>query len=333
MVLGCVLLGASIWLFVWSGFRGDGVRLIGRSIGLLLPVAAFPILRKRAVRSAMHDLGAIRAPSGSLRDTRTALSDFSVARGRAVPDLWVFTSESINAIAYREKGAERIAVTSTFAMLPVNEQRAGIGMLLSRDMVNLDSIVVGSKYGIPCTPSDLTDPAIRAKVTATWSEVAAAADRQALMLLREPAPMLTLLKRLASATTFLPLRSLDAGYGCLAWPFIPAAETGADSELPLKARVALAAIMPARPGAIVSPELVRYARLQDVLPAAERVVADPEPLVSRPLFESAVSATGPSARPEPGPRVARWCPSCGASNVATNHACIACGKTLPANAH
>jgi hypothetical protein len=155
--------------------------------------------------------------------------------------------------------------------------------------------------------------------------------------------MLTLLERLASSPAGLPLHSLDAGYGCLAWPFGHGALHDKTDDLPIKARMAIESFLAESGGAVDSPEAARLHRLREVLPAAEWEVAEPAPVSSSgnrlaapvdTVFApvAAGSAAQASVSNMPGARIARSCPFCGANNISTNHACIACGKVLTATA-
>lgn len=376
IALGAAILVGILCLVVYAGMRGDQSGADSLRVGnyalrallLIVPIAIYPITRIRAARKAMSELAAFQAPLGMLRTTRQALSDISIMSGRPMPDLWVFQSDSLNAVASREKTRDRVAVSTAFAALPVEEQRAGIAMILGRNMLKLESILLGGKYGIPtnksgatCTLRDLNEPTLRPKIVGSWLEAAAAGDRKALMMTRDPAPMVTLLKRLAAADTMLPVRSLEAAYGCLAWPFWKAAggtQATVDQSLPEKARVAIATLIPNGTGAAEFPEEARLGRLRSVLPAAEQDVRDPQPISapvdlgalqdepSNPAHSDApgmpglafalsgtmgAPAAGVAAPPAPPPaagRISRQCPACGANNVADNRSCICCGRSL-----
>ncbi|MDZ4168154.1 MAG: zinc ribbon domain-containing protein [Coriobacteriia bacterium] len=364
IALGLVLVGLSALLWASTGFAPRGLRLPLDLLLLLLPAITLPFLRKRASREAVTTLGAVALPAEMLPVTTQALHDVLTATGRMglQNDLAVFNSDSLNAISFEEGPRTVLAVSSAFTALPIDEQRAGLALLVCRERVHIDSIVIGSKHGVPTdnegnflTVSDLDDPGIRRKVESSWLEAIAASDREALLAMHEPSAMLTLMKRLAMHDTRLGLASVEAAYGCLAWPFDSALGLTGEDDLPPAARAALAEVLASSGAPGAHPQYARIAHMRSVLPAAEREVPEPPPLRPVPALSLdagvavaggdvihvpavapvpiAAVVAGTPARPTATPyalRIRTTCPACGAGNVPTNRNCIACGKPLPA---
>lgn len=300
IVLCLVLIGGAFWLWSVTGYSGRGFRVVIQAAAVLVPIVVFPLVRAKKAKAAIQRFGAIVAPQGTIMETKRALADVSLSRGQKPPPLYLFHSPAINAISYKEKGVERLAVSSAFAELPMVEQRAGIAMLLGRNIANLDSIVLAAGGGIPtdkdgntCKVSDLADPKIRDKAMRSWLEAAVAGDHQGLLLTKDPKAMLTLLKRLSFADTYLFMDSIEVGYCCLAWPFGGDGKADTDDTLPPKAREALAEFLSRGGSSAAYPELARLARLKEVLPAAEREVPEPVPVGSAGPVGKNVPASAP----------------------------------------
>lgn len=320
--LSLILIGGIVWLIVWSGGRARSFEILAKALVLVVPGIMLPLLRRKATRSALQRYGAVNMPPEMFPDTRSALHDVSLMVGMpSPPDLHLLCVDSLNALVTHERGRLKVAVTEMFTRLPREEQRAGFAMLFGRGTIDVDAILLGSKCGAPSDKNgflgevDLSDPSVRMRVLDGWTAVAAAGDRQALLRLHEPAPLLILLKRLVSGSCRLDGLPVMASFGCLAWPY-------EDGEC---------------------PEALRLGRLTEVVPAAERDVAVPKPLVERvkgladaaaPAVAVASVATGGARRPVPnpvhrGPRISRTCPKCRANNAPTNKRCIACGASMP----
>lgn len=346
IVLAVILIVAVTWLWTLTDFDSRMAKSITRLVAGVVPVVVFPLLRRRSVRGASESLGVVTIPEDVFPDTYSALHDMMLASGRSGIQLQLFTSSALNALLRTDTGATRVAVSTAFACLPIDEQRAAFAMLLARARVPIDSLLVGgSRNGMPIAPDGsvidrerlLKEPSLRTRVAVGFAEVASAADREALLVLKDPAPMLTLLARLAMADRVLPGVEVPAVHACLAWPF------GEDD--PKTARLAPAdrlrfaeAVGSLGPGA-GDPESVRLHRLKQVVPVAETAVKPPAPLADTPRRSSPVAADArravAAARAEDlrakarGPRVATPCPKCGASNAPMNRSCIACSAPIP----
>lgn len=346
VILAILLLVAVTWLWTLTDYNPRGLESLTKLLAGVVPVVVFPLLRRRSVRRAGESLGVVTIPEDVFPDTSSALHDMMLASGRSGIQLQLLASDALNALLTTESGVTRVAVSTTFARLPIEEQRAGFAMLLGRDRVPVDSLLVGSsRNGMPIAPDGsvidrdrlLTEPLLRTRVAVGFAEVAAAADREALLILKDPAPMFSLLARLAMADRRLPSVDVPAVHACLAWPF--GADDPKTADLAPADRLRFTeAIGSLGPGA-GDPESVRLVRLKQVVPAAETVIRPPAPLAEAPRQPSRVvedaRRAAAAARVEAlrskasGPRVATLCPKCGASNAPMNRSCIACGVPIP----
>lgn len=143
--------------------------------------------------------------------TIDALSSIAAASER-IPELRYFASDAVNAYVATEAGRTRVCVTLKFAALPLEEQEAGLALLLgrvrtdgnAREMSQLGYLVRGHAQD----------------VLRSWLAVAEEADREGLLILKDPQPIIRLLTRLAKSRTIVAGVSLvdPSVFGFLAWP-------------------------------------------------------------------------------------------------------------------
>jgi len=246
-----VLTALSIWLFVETG-SPRAIELVVRAVAPLTAIAFFPVVRGWRAQTIYEAVGAVPAPTGTAPVTKSALADASLAAGLVQPaELYLFTSEALNAFVWRSAGRERIAVSTGFSALPEAEQRAGIAMLFGRLRVDITAFAAEHELGEGSrrrrvAPED--DPVL----FRAWVDAAVAGDREALEMLLEPVPMICLLERLSTSSRAVPefarnAAQHDACFNFLAWPYgrwwHAKPDEDADSALPPEAEAAVAAVI------------------------------------------------------------------------------------------
>jgi hypothetical protein len=355
--LGLALVAFSVWIWAIADWDSRGFKLVANAAAMIVPVATLPLARRRAVSNAALALGAVEIPRDAFPDTASALHDMAVASGGNRVRLALFVSKAVNAFVAEKDGTTTVNVSTAYTSLPIEEQRAGFAMLLGRQRVAIDSVLVGSLRNVsPTTDEGVTitrailerDPTLRHRVCRGYVEAAVAGDREALMMLKEPGPLFTLLARLADSDRVLPNVEVAAAHLCLAWPFITVGTSGAapPSRMTLEAHQRLAEIFGVHNADFGDPDYQRLQRLQTVVPAGETVYRAPKPLPSEADPEAAAAlaarreaaaktaAAAAAARQKRlqetarGPRVAARCPKCGADNAPFNRRCIVCDAAL-----
>lgn len=151
--------------------------------------------------------------------TAAATHSVSVASGIAEPDIVRMRATGINAILFEMAGSQKLAVTEQFSELPPDEQAAGITMLVGRGSIG-DAPAVLDRSGEPLRVWDPIDFELQQAIYDAWTGAASAGDREALLMLKNPVPLVRLLRRLSLTPSVLsPLPELREGFFCLAWPF------------------------------------------------------------------------------------------------------------------
>jgi hypothetical protein len=361
-----ILLGFVLYVAIASGFRGRSVELIFRVGAPLAALLAFPAARAKREAAVRRSLAGVPVAAGVAPTTASALYEASLAAGvQPVPALQMFDSDALNAFVTRSGGTTNVGVTTSFAQLPKDEQRAAMAMLLAR--CRIDVLAYASDHELEWLNSKKQKklpPAEDPVLFKAWLGAAYAGDREALRALKDIRPMLALLERLAMADRVVPQilgvrGGEDAVYGFLAWPYprFSAALTSAKT-LPPKAALAVAELISEDGGTYGmqgDPELLRAARLRNVSGVEGAATCVQEPPAQRAMPPAVATAAVAGAavvapamiaappaeaqQPQPPrpalaarpsqPRISVTCPACRSDNAPTNHTCIICGHELP----
>jgi hypothetical protein len=252
VVLLVGLLAYAVWFLVTYQSIGAW-QIVARVVVPLGAILLFPLIRAARDLRTKQAIGAVPVATGMLPDTKSALHDVSLAAGLARPPaLLMYFSDALNAFATRAGGGLNISVSSGFAGLPRQEQRAGLAMLVGRSRVDTNSFAAEHQFA-ESVREDPIPPDRDPVLFAGWLDAAVAGDREGLQILHEPAPMIELLERLSITPTDVPGFAFagghDAVFGFLAWPYIDSAkvlseEISAHGEgLPPRAAAAVAALI------------------------------------------------------------------------------------------
>ena len=289
-----VLLGVALW-FLFVARTARAIELVIRVIVPLFAILTFPLVKTARELRVGQSIGAVPVATGMLLDTKSALHDVVLAAGLSKPPvLLMYFEDSLNAFVTRSRGALHIAVSSAFAELPRDEQRAGIAMLVGRSQVDCTSFAAEHQLS-ESMREDPVPPDRDPVLFSAWLDAAVAGDREGLKILGEPVPMIKLLERLSITSTLVPGFAFsdghDAVFGFLAWPYVDTAKVLADEVsahgegLPPRAAAAVAALIAEermmaavglpgamRPSSISGAEGLRALKLREVA-GAEGAIA------------------------------------------------------------
>lgn len=155
-----------------------------------------------------------------LEGTRTTLNSVALAAGGRMPELLFIDSPGPNAYigdarrsTFDTDPTVQISVTRGFLALPVDEQEAGFALLYGRRRVEARGHWEQPVFRLP---GERPNP----MAASTWIDVAERGDREGLLILKDPQPVLRLLARLARVDTSVKgFDFTDAPvFGYLAWP-------------------------------------------------------------------------------------------------------------------
>lgn len=194
-----------------------GFALVTAAIGIPGSLLVLLLRRSRPNTSdAMWMSGALKVVPPS---TGSAMHSVSVAAGIPEPTILRMLATGVNALLYDMAGLPVLAVTDEFAALPPDQQEAGIAMLVARREMGPPPPVMGFDEE-PVTVWDPLDMRVQQLIYDSWTDHAAAGDREALLLLKNPGPFVRLLRRLSTTHTIVtPFPRLAEAYLCLGWPF------------------------------------------------------------------------------------------------------------------
>ena len=293
LVLGLFLLLAfSVLLFVFTkSFRA--LELGFRVIFPLGAVLLFPIIRTIRSQRVFEVLGAVPAPTGAVKDTKSALYEACLAVGLPKPPaLSLYGAEdNVNAFVFSERGKLKVAASLGFTTLPKAEQRAGFALLFGRGRVDLGSFAADDvlrQWGREEKIEPARDPAY----FRSWLDAAYAGDCEGLHILREPEPVIALLERLGTVQTAAAGLATVAGSGAAAFNFLawPYADFYDDNDMfgPALSPIQNAAVgaviaeevslglMVPRAHSVGNPEALRAVRIRE-LAGAEGAIVEPLP--------------------------------------------------------
>jgi hypothetical protein len=224
-----VFLGLYLLLTTWrspSAICGSLPLVIMMGLAVLAVTYASAQRRERESRRPVSVVAAELLPES----TRDALAAVRIAAGEPELEAAFFDDSAINAYFMRREGeALRLSVSRGFTGLPQSEQRAGLAMLVGRSRVNtsfraMDVTLLVQHPGHSDSGGVdgrlLGDASPQELVARQWLDVAKAGDAQALLLLKDPQPLLAVLRRLVNADTAVHrvLDPADPMFEYLAWP-------------------------------------------------------------------------------------------------------------------
>ncbi|MHB9003654.1 MAG: hypothetical protein ACYC6C_06260 [Coriobacteriia bacterium] len=206
-----------------------GIALVTVAVGVPGSLLVMLMRRRRPDTSdAMWMAGALKMVPPS---TASAMHSVSIAAGIPEPMIVRMLATGVNAVLYDMAGLPVLAVTDEFAELPSDQQEAGIAMLVARRAMGPPPPAMGFDEA-PVTVWDPLDMRVQQLIYDSWTDHAAAGDREALLMLKHPGPFVRLLRRLSttpSVVTVFP--QLAEAYLCLAWPFTADEQTSGPMAL------------------------------------------------------------------------------------------------------
>lgn len=205
--LGVVFLAVLVW---------KGGLVLALLFGLLGLPLLFVISRHYvSQRNQQQMLASISDTDGSvIPRTIDALHSMALAAGVPVPELLYFGSDGVNAHVATVSDHVRICVSIPFSRLPLDEQEAGLALLIARHRVG------DTGRGTQGLRQELAGESPERCTLATWLEQTQEADREGLLILKDPLPLMRLLARLQNSDTIVRgVSFLDQSvFGYLAWP-------------------------------------------------------------------------------------------------------------------
>ncbi|HSK47488.1 MAG TPA: hypothetical protein VLA05_05720, partial [Coriobacteriia bacterium] len=206
-----------------------GTRTLGTLAEVSIALACigiFPLLRRSAERKLPEELGARRVSSESFPKSFSEAASASLAGGAAkAPAFSVIEHGNVNGFVKGSLSAPHFLVTTAFLHLPLAEQRAGFALLLGRLKADPMVFIAAQEMRQADRPTggdyagSLTQDQAALSPEELWTEIAAAADREGLMILKEPEPIIALLERLAATDTSMGRSISPAGsYRFLSYP-------------------------------------------------------------------------------------------------------------------